>query len=199
MCSKAVECLQKLKGSRGAEVSPLKQENNRDRLLTTWMNQLTVTYSSGTVDHLCLVWPMFGTSLPVEMNVCVCVLSIIAGAYKCEVKHIPTSSMSLTVSCWASPACHTWVKEHAEVWLLHNQLRLTNQAKIYIFIFFLGSRKQNLTSSLSLCVYIFKILNKYQHLIVFIMQLTLWSRVAGGLLPIKNVTRGAWLVWYFIR
>lgn len=48
-----------------------------------------------------------------------------------------------------------------------------SRAKIYIFIFFLGSRKQNLTSSLSLCVYIFKILNKYQHLIVFIMQLTL--------------------------
>lgn len=121
MCSKAVECLQKLKGSRGAKVFFFFRRRRRKKSIdgeTTWMSEPTVTYSSGTVDHLCLVWPMPGTSLPVEMNVCV--LSIISGADECEGKHIPTSSVSLTVSCWASPSCHTWVKEHVEGWLLCN-------------------------------------------------------------------------------
>lgn len=45
---------------------------------------------------------------------CVCVLSIIVGADECEVKHIPTGRMSLTVSCWASPSCHTRVEEHVK-------------------------------------------------------------------------------------
>lgn len=62
------------------------------------MSEPTVTYSSGSMDHLCLVWPLPGTSLPVEMNVCV--LSIIVGADECEEKCIPTSRASLRVSCW---------------------------------------------------------------------------------------------------
>lgn len=47
-------------------------EGIEDGALTTRMNEPTVTYSSGTVDHLCLVWFMPGTSLPVEMDACVC-------------------------------------------------------------------------------------------------------------------------------
>lgn len=43
-------------------------------------------------DHLCLVWPMPGTSLPVGMNVCV--LSIMAGADECEVAHSNQHSQS---------------------------------------------------------------------------------------------------------
>lgn len=61
------------------------------------MSEPTVTYSSDSMGHLCLVWPLPGTSLPVEMNVCV--LSIIVGADECEEKCIPTSRASLRVSC----------------------------------------------------------------------------------------------------
>ncbi len=173
MCSKAVKCLQKLKGSRGAEVSFLKEENGRDGALTTWMNEPTVTYSSGTVDHLCFVWPMPGTCLPVELSVCVCVVHHWWSRWVWSEAH--SSSMSLIVSCWASPSCLTRVEEHVEAWFLNSQLWPTHQDLIYnsMSFFFLHkwrrASKKHFWNILNACLPAFILI-----WISFIMQL-LWN------------------------
>lgn len=60
-----------------------------------------------------------------------CVLSIIVAPDECEVKHIPTSSMSLTVSWWASLSLHTQVQEHikAVITVTASQPVLTNTSR----------------------------------------------------------------------
>lgn len=67
------------------------------------MSEPGVTYSSGTADHLCLVWPMPGTSLPVEINVCV--LSINQREDEHEEKHTASSGVSFTFSRREAPPC----------------------------------------------------------------------------------------------
>lgn len=83
-----------------------------------------VTYSLGLVDHLCSVWFMPGTSLPVETDVCVC---------------CPSSSVQMSVK-WSPcrpAACHSQFRDGQVclvtleskntsrlwlLWLLHIQL-----------------------------------------------------------------------------
>ena len=80
---------------------------------------------------------------------CVCVPSITVGADECEVRHIPTSSLSLTLSCRASPSCHTWVEELVEAWSLHKQF-CTNTSTNIIF-FFTNKKKINILVVFLLC------------------------------------------------
>lgn len=49
------------------------------------MSEPTAAHSPGPEDHFCHVWPVPGTSLPVEMNACV--LSIMGAAEDCEAQN----------------------------------------------------------------------------------------------------------------
>lgn len=49
------------------------------------MSEPTAAGSRGPEDHSCHVWPVPGTSLPVEMNVCV--LSIMGAAEECKAQN----------------------------------------------------------------------------------------------------------------
>lgn len=71
------------------------------------MSEPGVTYSSGTADHFCLVWPMPGTSLPVEINVCV--LSINRREDECEEKHTASGGVSFTFSRREALPC-LWIR-----------------------------------------------------------------------------------------
>ena len=104
MCRKADECLQQLKGTRGAEEAFFfffcrRKENSRDWALTTWMNEphcnIFLRHCGSFMSCMAYAW-----NISPRGDKCVCVLSIIGGADECEGELAPTSSMSLTVSCW---------------------------------------------------------------------------------------------------
>lgn len=131
MCSKAVECLQKLKGSSPFFSFSFFEEREYQRSSTDNLNEWTccntfLGHRGSFMSCMAYAWNISpcGGECVCE---CVCALSIITGADECEVKHIQTSSMSLTVSCWASPSCHTRVKERVGAWSLHNQFWPTRQ------------------------------------------------------------------------
>lgn len=113
-------------------VFPLKEKNSRDDGLTSWMNEPTVAYSFGPVDHLWLVWPMPATSLPVDMIVCVCCPS---SKQQMSVK----SSTYQPAACHSQfhvkqvPSCHRWVRKHTEGWLSRPQFdQHVKKCNIYI-------------------------------------------------------------------
>lgn len=91
MCSKSVECLEKLKGSRGAEAffSCLFEDRAEQRQSTDNTNErphcnIFLGHHGSFMSCMAYAWNISPTG---DGCACVCVLSIIVGADECEVKH----------------------------------------------------------------------------------------------------------------